>query len=323
MAPLNSKQKDLAELGLKDETPTETQIRKAYVLLAKTRHPDKGGTTDSFQKLVNAYERLNANSYQKRTPASSAGRPKPSRQQPESEEESEEDDDAGDDSEFWYEAHFNFFHGWEGFYHEDFDDEDEEYFRHWYKSEKQRYTRQRREDIKRGYDRRDQKAHGTDEEESCMFCGENQGIKKEDAESSGLKWEEYIQHPAKYRTCWACLRSHKSVMTKSMALKKFGKKLDYQIESSKGGLYHPVFWFLQLHEKTFHYQPNIGRLTLNSQYFWYPDLEEEALERGWKPRGHDKLLVPWKRKDVGATKKRAIVVTPQRAQKRQRKKRAV
>jgi len=96
-----------------------------------------------------------------------------------------------------------------------------------------------------------------------------------------------------------------------------------QIKSSNGGLYHPVFWFLKLHEKTFHYQPNIGRLTLNSQYFWYPDLEEEALERGWKPRGKDKLLVPWKRKDVGATKKRANVVTPQRAQKQQRKKRAV
>ena len=38
--------------------------------------------------------------------------------------------------------------------------------------------------------------------------------------------------------------------------------------------------------------------TRNSEYFWYPDLEEEALAQGWKPRGKKKEEVPWERQDI-------------------------
>ena len=37
---------------------TESAVKDAYRRLAKTRHPDKGGTKKAFQALVAAYETL-------------------------------------------------------------------------------------------------------------------------------------------------------------------------------------------------------------------------------------------------------------------------
>jgi len=59
---------------------------------------------------------------------------------------------------------------------------------------------------------------------------------------------------------------------------------------------------------------------LNSEYFWYPDLEEEALDLGWKPRGKDVDSVPWKRKDRDDSKKPgAVIVTPQKTRRRKKR----
>jgi hypothetical protein len=298
-----SKADDLAELGLlAAQQPGKKDIRKAYLRLTLLKHPDKpGGTKEAFQKLVVAYERLAHDQYNPTTP-SSAGYHSYSKDDYNSDDsndsndsdDSHPQDDYVDEDQQWYEEHYEFFHDWEGFFdRNDFHDEDEEQFSRWH-----RYAHQtRREEIKNKYDSRDQKANNWSKDK-CMFCGVNKGITKENAVTSGLNWEEYDGHPLKYRSCWACLRDHTSVMTKNMALKKFATKLDFQVESHRSGrLYHPVFWFLKLYKRSFHYQPNIGKVTLNSEYFWYPDLEEESLEHGWIPRGKNKDDVPWTRKD--------------------------
>ena len=50
---------DLAELGLSPgDEGDKKKIRKAYLKLSCSRHPDKGGSTESFQRLSNAYTRL-------------------------------------------------------------------------------------------------------------------------------------------------------------------------------------------------------------------------------------------------------------------------
>ena len=141
------------------------------------------------------------------------------------------------------------------------------------------------------------------------------GKSKDDAVKNGLNWDEYSAHPCHYKTCWGCKDSHKSVMTERMACKAFDKKLDITETSHRtGNVYRPIFWFLKLDNKSFHHQPVVighekGNIR-NSQYFWYPDLEEEALARGWEPRGGKKRsgVTPWQRKDLHNTT--ALLVTP-------------
>ena len=68
--------------------------------------------------------------------------------------------------------------------------------------------------------------------------------------------------------------------------------------------YNPIFWWLKKSRRNFHYQPvhrGFDGPTQNSEYFWYPDLEEAALALGWKPRGKQKEHVPWDRKDLPST----------------------
>jgi hypothetical protein len=126
-----------------------------------------------------------------------------------------------------------------------------------------------REDIKRGYDYRDSGVSEGDE--ACMFCGKHAPITKEAADASGLGWEEYIAHPKGYKTCWSCKNNHVSVMSKSMAHKKFSKKLDFK---GKG-----IFFSLTHQGKSFLHQPVTkvtDRRIRSTEYFWYPDLEERA-----------------------------------------------
>src|SRR2546429_8373338 len=40
------------------ETASKSEIRKAYIALARTTHPDKGGNEEEFKKVNKAYEVL-------------------------------------------------------------------------------------------------------------------------------------------------------------------------------------------------------------------------------------------------------------------------
>ncbi len=106
-----------------------------------------------------------------------------------------------------------------------------------------------------------------------------------------------------------------------MALKKFAKKLDFKLRSTRTGReYYPVFFFLKLDEKSFHHQPVTNLIdgpTRNTEYFWYPDLEDRALAEGWIPRGKKEDEVPWVRKDLSY--ERAVVAKKQMPTKRKRK----
>jgi hypothetical protein len=127
-----------------------------------------------------------------------------------------------------------------------------------------------------------------------MFFGKHAPISNKVAVASGLNWKEYTAHSKGYQTCWNCKNKHVSVMSKSMALKKFAKKLDFSTRT--GVENHSVFVSLKLEGKLFHHRPvaNLAdRSTRSTEYFWYPDLEDRALdEGGWEPK------VPWVRKDV-------------------------
>lgn len=323
-----SRAEDLAELGLADDDSVDERvIRKKYLRLSRSRHPDKGGTKESFQRLVNAYEsyeRLRSGAY-----AADAST---------EEQEYQEDDSYEYEEDYWYGEHYNFFgRAWEYGFEDESDYED--YFENWHREKAKARAKQRREELKRGYDYRDRKA--SPEDEKCMFCGVNQPITEEQAEAHDLNWEEYSAHPEGYKTCWVCKDQHVSVMTKKMACMKFAKKLDFTTRSSRtGGEYHPVFWFLKLDGRSFHHQPVTEYCegpTLNSEYYWYPDLEMEALSLGWKPRGEKKNEVPWVRKDLsdnrsvvqapstpkkhkakGPTKKSKVVTPEKRTKKRKR-----
>jgi hypothetical protein len=291
---------DLSELGLA-HAAEERAIRKAYLSLSKSRHPDKGGSKESFQRLSSAYMRLSSSGSSCNFEASPAAAHHDGSN---NDSEEQDDGDYSDDDEYWYQEYYDFFprawrHGFSG----DDDDDFDEYFRNWRETSKCRRARQRQEDLKRGYDYRDDKPQKG--QAKCMFCGVNRAITREGALESGLDWDEYSAHPDGYQTCWICKDKHVSVMTKAMACKKFAKVLDFKIPSSRTGVeYHPVFWFLKLDGKSFHHQPittNCEGPTRNSEYYWYPDLEDEAFARGWKPRGTQKEEVPWMRKDLSTS----------------------
>ena len=179
----------------------------------------------------------------------------------------------------------------------------DEFRERWRKAEQRRYARERRDNLKNNYDYRDRKGH--DEELLCMFCGVNKGITQKDALTDGLQWKEYSSHPVHYRTCWTCKSNHVSVMTESMALQKFAKKLNVStVKTADGESHRVVFQQLRDGGRTFHHQPRTARFleeTRISEYFWYPDLELEALKLGWLPRGKMKEQVPWVRKDISDT----------------------
>jgi curved DNA-binding protein CbpA len=319
---------DLAVLEV-SEGVSPKEIRQKYKKLARRDHPDKGGSKEAFQRLSDAYERLSqpreessgSEAYEPHGPAGGSYR-----------------DDGQDDftSNFWYHHYYHFFqrrwnsrydgddadddddadHGSDG----DDDDDDDDHFDHWHEATRKAYARERQENLKRGYDYRDYDV--SEEGDTCMFCGLHAPIIKELAEASGLNWKEYTAHPDGYKTCWDCKNNHVSVMSKSMALKKFAKKLDFTFESARTGReYNPVFFFLKLDGKSFHHQP-VTKFTdgptRNTEYFWYPDLEDRALAEGWKPRGKKKDEVPWVRKDEPVSCERVVVAKKQMPTKRKR-----
>lgn len=55
----------------------------------------------------------------------------------------------------------------------------------------------------------------------CSECKYRAAITESAALSNGVRWDMYQAHPLGYRTCWACKNAHKSVMTRSIAMKKF------------------------------------------------------------------------------------------------------
>lgn len=307
---------DLAVLGLApgDEDDPK-KIRKAYLRLSRTCHPDKGGSTEAFQRLSNAYGRLvhPAEDGEEEASSSAAAAKAPDHRE-------HEDSNANQ----WYGYYSEFFHDYDEEQFDNFDCYEGE-FEAWETSQEERrkaWSRQHQYELRRGRDFRDKKAEAG--EPKCMFCGENSPITKNEAISEGINWEELshaTREDVQYNTCWCCKTKHVSVLTESQACRKFAKKLNYQIKSKRRGApYRPVFWKLKTLGRSFHHQPVTKMYdgpTVNSEYFWYPDLEREALARGWKPRGKMKDEVPWQRKDVSRD-----VVAHTSPAKRQRKRTA-
>jgi curved DNA-binding protein CbpA len=294
---------DLAVLEL-PEGVSPQEIRQKYKQLARRDHPDKGGTKEAFQRLSNAYERLS------RPRDESSGSEASEHHGPTRYSYSDADQDDFT-SNFWYNQYYDFFRRrWNSGYENNGDRssgygdaDDDDHFDHWHESTRKAYARQRQENLKRGYDYRD--SDFSERGEKCMFCGKHAPISQKAADASGLNWKEYTAHPEGYTTCWDCKNNHDSVMSKSMALKKFAKKLDFKWKSAR------------LDGKSFHHQPVTNltdRPTLNTEYFWYPDLEDRALAEGWEPRGKRKDEVPWARKDVSC--ERAVVAMKQMPEKR-------
>jgi len=324
---------DLEALGISTLTDDaaknvkEKTIRRAYLRLSKQRHPDKeGGSEESFQRLVAAYERLTSrNSYGYTTIVTTAYEAAATSSDDDEKEDDGEDHryeyyDDGNDSgrEYWYDQHYNFFQRASQQYGSNSSNEDDydTFFENWHKSWRREFARRRR----MGIDERDRPSNNF-LHDTGMFCGENAAIQKNVAVQNGLNWKEYTAHPCSYKICWGCKDSHKSVMTEKMACKAFDITLHFTETSNRtGNLHRPVFWFLKLDKKTFRHQPVVkgheGNIR-NSEYFWYPDLEQEALKRGWKPHGGKKKAgVPWQRKDVRNTT--ALVVTPDGKKKKSR-----
>lgn len=328
---------DLAVLGLSssdyDAEDSEGRIRRAYLRLSRTRHPDKGGSNEAFQNLSNAYHRLQTSNYAVENEAASEA---------EEEEQRARQDWQDDEEEFnyWQDAYYDFFHAYEEENYEDYD-EYESVFVSWEESQRQRrkaWSDHHKQQLKRGIDYRDKKS--SRQSVNCMFCGVNRAIDKRSAKKNGLNWEEYVQstnvegYPG-YNTCWACKSNHVSVLTQKQACKKFAKKLDMEVQSRRSGKwYNPLFWALKLKKRLFHHTPQTNMYegpTPAYEYYWYPDLEREALARGWKPRGKMKEEVPWRRKDAPTSivlagpkspknkSSRAVVVTPGTAEKKKRK----
>ncbi len=136
-----------------------------------------------------------------------------------------------------------------------------------------------------------------------------------------LTGKSILHIPRGYKTCWNCKTNHVSVMSKSMALKKFSKKLDFKGISTRTGVEnHSIFFSLTREGNLFHHKPMTkvtDRTTRRTEYFWYPDLEDRALAEGWIPRGKKEDEVPWVRKDLSY--KRAVVAKKQMPTKRKRK----
>ena len=358
-----SQSEDLSELGLNanNGVPDGKAIRLAYLRLSKSRHPDKGGTKEAFQRLSNAYQRLISNyrypaatrttssrpetnyrrpQWNSNTAGGTRFKPKPSntarpepppasssqgtRQTSSSQPDQDPNASSGnrdpDDYEFWDEEYFYFFRRqWKGHCDRDKKFDDYTYFTRWETATRQQRARERYQNVKRGYDYRDKRAVTAANGKSsrakcCTFCGKNRPITKRDAEKHGLAWNEYNRNKNKYgyptyRTCWACKNSHNSVLTEKQAIAKFVTDKVHVLEGTN------VFLNLRQMERSFHHQPvtDYAEITLNSEYFWYPDVEKEALARGWRPRGTKRLEVPWIPKNLEP--KRPPIMAPTESQR--------
>lgn len=324
---------DLAVLGLSskdgDAEDGRRRIRMAFLRLSRTQHPDKGGTKEEFQNLSAAYHRLihkDEGEMKKSADSSSEEESKMNGEEDDNVEEPTDHEQDEDFDEYSYDDYFSYFNT---YYREDeFDGDDDAYeddFVSWEEEREQRrraWSEHHRQQLRRGIDYRDEKASARSV--MCMFCGEHPAITEGKARINGINWDEYIHstnvegYPS-YMTCWLCKTNHISVLTAKMACKKFAGKLNIQVASRRtGNKYNPIFWELKCDGRSFHHQPQTHLTdvpTHNSEYYWYPDLERQALARGWKPRGKKKESVPWRRKDRIATS----LVTPGSSSRKRRK----
>lgn len=325
-----TRSEDLHTLGLslEDDEAQDSQrrVRKAFLRLSRTHHPDKGGTNEGFQKLSAAYYRLREDDRE--------GEAQAERDEQDEDEESDAAEERSDQDSswhydfynFWHEEFFNFFR--QNSYQEYGYSDEEDDFDSW---EQEAYERKKawsnihKQQLKAGIDFRDTKANR--ENDACAFCGENKPIKRKEAKKNGIVWDEYVKSKRPrtgeedgYNTCWICKTNHKSVLTEAMAKTKFAKKL---IGSS-------IFHELRQAKYTFTAQPttDLCELTRTSEYFWYPDVEKEALKAGWNPRGKLKESVPWwpkNRKKLKATttpSTLAAAITPGSSTKRTKRRRS-
>lgn len=249
---------------------TAEEVKKAYFKLALVRHPDKGGTHDSFLELTSAYERIMNDKARQPNRTGSTCSSTSYASSSQSADHSDEDDCGSCFYEDIFGSYFNFFSTCHDAY-DDFGGFEFDY----YQQQKMR-AKERAENVKRGFDERDCKT--SEDLETCDTCHTNSGITQQSAIISGLSWVEYSRCSRK--TCWACKNAHKSVMTEAMATTKFSKVLD-------GEKPRPVFAKFRAEGKSFSHRPSGGGLlarTRRSVYYWVADLEEKAKELGWKPR---------------------------------------
>ncbi|CAD7946904.1 unnamed protein product [Amoebophrya sp. A120] len=313
---------DLRTLGLPaNGTTSDTQaIKRAYHRLALTCHPDKGGKKEDFQKVFAAHERLlkqdqacNFYGGTSSTATTSASSSSSSSRQPPGSTASFSSSFATGTSAGWhfdpdehnhhFDRHCQFFAQFLSRHSNDFyffDGAGFDEFDSWDREDRRVYARQRAENVKNHYDKRDRKPkresaftkngnlrknRTTPAQQlasCCQFCPDEnnpkEGITARSATSHGLNWHQYSSHPQRLRTCWACKSAHISVMTEKMARVRFARKLD----DPSGA----VFARLRRENKFFTHTPQLSdRNTRTSTFFWVPDLEAAALQLGWKPRG--------------------------------------
>ena len=321
-----TRSEDLHTLGLSSEDDeaqdSQRRIRKAFLRLSRTHHPDKGGSNEGFQKLSAAYYRLRDEGAQVERDV---------QDEDEDSDATEEHDDQSSSWEdyefynFWHQEFFNFFrqNSYEEYEYSDVEDD-------FYSWEQEAYERKKawsnihKQKLKAGIDFRDSKANR--EKDACVFCGENKPIQLKEAKKNGIVWDEYVKSMRPrtgeedgYNTCWVCKAKHKSVMTEAMAKTKFAKKLNGS----------SIFRELRRAKYTFSAQPatDLCEFTRTSEYFWYPDVEKAALAAGWKPRGKQKESVPWwpKNKKLKATttpSTSVAAITPGSSTKRKKRRRS-
>ena len=152
---------DLHMLGLSSEDyeaqDSQRRIRKAFLHLSRTHHPDKGGTNEGFQKLSQAYYRLRDGEAQ--------GARDDHQEEHEDSESAEERGDQGsswqdhDYYNFWQDEFFNFFrqNSNQDYGYSDEEDDFYDWEQHAYERKKA-MSDMHKQQLKAGIDFRDTKA---------------------------------------------------------------------------------------------------------------------------------------------------------------------
>ncbi|KAI9332835.1 hypothetical protein BDR26DRAFT_625225 [Obelidium mucronatum] len=239
-----SRSADLATMQLKTTDPTDSaSLRRQFLKLSLTAHPDKpGGSTESFQALSAAFDRLTTNSYP------------PEASQFYDDFSCFNQDAAYSFDEFDYD-HFNQFFS-------AYSNPTEDAFERYYKT-----PQQRRQDKKIGLDYRDLITGSN----TCHTCASRDGLTKELADQHGVDWKQYSSHPNRRRTCWGCKGAHTSVATiKQVLAKKQFKHIGLE-----------VFAHLKKQKKFFSHKPHVpgNRIvyTKRHDYYWIADLPVAAI----------------------------------------------
>jgi hypothetical protein len=100
----------------------------------------------------------------------------------------------------------------------------------------QRHIRDDPEKISREATTIEIMASSNQAQDVCSVESKRLSARRQQMHASGLNWKKYTTHPEGYKTCWNCKNNHVSVTSKSMALKKFAKKLDFKRKSTRTGI---------------------------------------------------------------------------------------